>query len=140
MAQWVEVTLWIETHEADVTDPELLPTFPFLEWHRKAACLGWPERLFFGAEDPEVRPPITMNEIKQARRVCNTCPVYDNCLVHALTKREEFGIWAGTTGRTRKRIWNLVDTGQQTLDQVLENYRSGRRTQYEKMTAPEGVQ
>jgi len=137
--QWLTFSLWIEIRENDFDDPEpierqYLPNLPFLEWHTRAACQGWPERLFFGAEDPEVRPPITMNEVKQARKVCDSCPVFTQCLTHALTKREEFGIWAGTTGRTRKRIWLLVDSGEETMDQVLENYRLGHKTQYEKMT------
>jgi hypothetical protein len=75
-----------------------------------------------------------MTDIANAKAICNVCPVYATCLRTALgvegENREEYGIWAGTSGRTRKRIWSMVEDGilsaedivQDILNHGLENY------------------
>jgi WhiB family redox-sensing transcriptional regulator len=36
-----------------------------------------------------------------ALAVCHTCPVEQECLTHALTYRERFGVWGGMTADER---------------------------------------
>jgi len=50
--------------------------------------------LFF----PEDIPDKTLREysIITARRLCNTCPLFDACFEYATEAGEEHGIWAGT--------------------------------------------
>jgi len=43
----------------------------------------------------------------QARRLCASCPVADECLTHALAKKERHGLWGGLTERQRRRVERL---------------------------------
>lgn len=64
-------------------------------WQDHAACLGTYDERFFperGASNSEVKA------------ICAGCPVIDECLEHALTKPERFGIWGGTSERERQKI------------------------------------
>lgn len=40
----------------------------------------------------------------KARRVCQSCPVRDLCLQHALDTNEPDGIWGGLTPTARRRL------------------------------------
>jgi hypothetical protein len=59
------------------------------DWHKNASCHGMTE-LFFSTT------PIDM---RQAIRICRTCPVRSSCFTTALDQREMFGIWAGHSQR-----------------------------------------
>ena len=39
-----------------------------------------------------------------ALAVCCNCPVRNECLQHALTKPETYGVWGGLSARQRNRI------------------------------------
>jgi len=41
---------------------------------------------------------------RKAKLVCNGCPVRDECLDHALTHREDHGVWGGRTEAERRQI------------------------------------
>lgn len=77
-----------------------------------------------------------MSDIARAKAICAQCPVFRTCLETALglqgENREEYGIWAGTSGRTRKRIWELVDAGETNLEQVVEDFCTGKGLRYER--------
>ena len=62
--------------------------YPFLE---DAACRGLDPELFY-AEGAAA--------IARAKALCGVCPVQEACLEWAV-KREEFGVWGGTTARER---------------------------------------
>lgn len=102
------------------------------DWHLYALCSGMDTEVFFGTDDTDVRPTISVLAIDRAKRVCDACPVFGQCLEWALTKREEYGVWAGTSGRTRERIWRLVDNQEVTVDQVVNHYLSGNSILYER--------
>lgn len=40
----------------------------------------------------------------EARAICNTCPIKDGCLEHALKEKERYGMWGGTTPIERRRV------------------------------------
>ena len=42
--------------------------------------------------------------VDTARRVCDGCPVKDQCLEYALDNRIDHGVWGGTSERERRRI------------------------------------
>jgi WhiB family redox-sensing transcriptional regulator len=44
------------------------------------------------------------NENSDAKEVCARCPVRVECLEHALTAREQFGIWGGLGERSRRKL------------------------------------
>ena len=105
------------------------PKWP--EWHQEAACKGTEESVFFGEKNPHTRPALNLRQIKNAKVICKECPVFDKCLKHAITQHEEYGIWAGTTGRARERIWAKIRNGEKTAEQVISDYLAGNIQQYE---------
>lgn len=108
------------------------------DWHADARCatLANPkdaDAIFFDGGDEAKRPTFTITQINEVKRFCHGCPVFADCLTHALTKPERHGIWAGTSKRTRQRILALVDAGQVTVRQVVDDYLQGRGKRYESL-------
>lgn len=66
-----------------------------LPWAGEAKCAGEPSIEFF---------PETPNRPKRALALCGICPVQKQCLYHALTFPEEYGVWGGMTERERERL------------------------------------
>lgn len=66
-----------------------------LTWQALARC---------AEADPEIFFPERGGSSKAARAVCNECCVRQECLRYALTNREQFGIWGGTSERERRRL------------------------------------
>jgi WhiB family transcriptional regulator, redox-sensing transcriptional regulator len=84
--------------EALMLSREPMPSLTELlrpSWQAKAACRSEPVDLFFPHEGTS---PM------QARRICNRCPVADDCLQYALERPSLKGIWAGTSERRRRRL------------------------------------
>lgn len=77
--------------------------FPYLE---QAACRGLDPDLFYAESG---------TAIMKAKSLCATCDVREKCLEWAV-RREEFGVWGGTTARERaamrrERGMRLVPAG-----------------------------
>jgi WhiB family redox-sensing transcriptional regulator len=53
--------------------------------------------------DPELWFPQKGDNSLQARRICQTCPVREQCLDWAL-RHNEIGVWGGTSEIARRRI------------------------------------
>lgn len=64
-------------------------------WRNRAACRGL---------DPDIFYPPSDEDAWEAKAVCDTCPVRQACLEHALAAREREGVWGGATERERRRI------------------------------------
>lgn len=62
------------------------------DWHRQANCRGCDPDMFFL---PKGQPT------EAAKAVCAGCVVREDCLEHALTANEKFGIWGGLSRRER---------------------------------------
>lgn len=137
MSGWQSVdVLFGQEYEptVDLHDDRPARRLPFPPWHQEAACLGREESVFFGARDTSMRPALSMSDVNRAKAICASCPVFDTCLEQALGvngPREEYGIWAGTSGRTRKRIWEMVEAGKVTLTQVVKDVMDGLGAKYE---------
>lgn len=56
-------------------------------WREQAACLDTDPDLFF--------PAHPNDRCDDARAVCATCPVQEECLGWALERDERFGVWGG---------------------------------------------
>lgn len=109
----------------------------FPDWHARAACrsVEKPDDMFFGEDENHNRTSLTVSKIREVKAFCMTCPVFTECLTHALTTPERHGIWAGTSKRTRMRILDLIARGKTTVATVVEDYLSGRERKYESIRA-----
>jgi hypothetical protein len=98
----VDELLLLETKEDSenlaLSESSLLdfPIRPRSEWEKEGQCKKRPQ-YFSGPQTPLV--------VKNAKQVCQKCPVEKDCLVWALLYREE-GIWGGTTDSERKRFYS----------------------------------
>ena len=63
------------------------------DWQLAAACRGMASATFF--HPPDERGPARAARIHDAKQICRTCPVLNQCLTHALTIPEPYGIWGG---------------------------------------------
>ncbi|MEC3995239.1 WhiB family transcriptional regulator [Actinacidiphila sp. DG2A-62] len=61
-------------------------------WSDDAACRGIDTAEFFPAGKGGVPASV---EAAYAKSFCERCPVQPDCLGHALTYREDYGVWGG---------------------------------------------
>lgn len=54
--------------------------------------------------DPEAFYPENGGSTREAKRVCLTCDVRDDCLEDALTNDERHGVWGGLSERERRKL------------------------------------
>ena len=69
------------------------------EWQVRGACRAADPWLFFHPD--RERGPAKARREAAALRVCASCPVIRQCRDHALSVREPYGIWGGTTQEQR---------------------------------------
>ena len=65
------------------------------EWHARAACR---------TADPELFFPTRGERQTEALKYCAICPVWRDCLDHALDHNEHNGIWGGLSEGGRRRL------------------------------------
>lgn len=65
------------------------------EWHESALCAQVGGDLWF---------PEKGEQTSEARLICKRCPVQDECLEHALTQHEPYGIWGSKSARERSKM------------------------------------
>ena len=66
--------------------------------------LSWQERSLCAQTDPEAFFPEKGGSTREAKKVCLTCEVRDECLESALMNDERFGIWGGLSERERRKL------------------------------------
>lgn len=78
------------------------PSFTFNErsWEDQARCVGDDGDVFFAVDNWDVHPMSA----RIAKAVCVTCHVRAECLDHAMTVNEQYGIWGGLTPTERTAI------------------------------------
>lgn len=79
------------------------------QWRDQAACrdknpLWWFPPESFGTSDGHDRKRETPRLYREARRICLTCPVRQECLDYALEARECCGMWGALTRPERHTI------------------------------------
>lgn len=67
------------------------------DWRALASCAGMDPGLFFPRSG-------SRDDAAQARAVCRSCPVRDECLEDALDIGDKFGIRAGTSPGERRAL------------------------------------
>lgn len=66
--------------------------------------LSWQERALCAQTDPEAFFPEKGGSTREAKKICEVCPVRAQCLANALEHDERFGIWGGLSERERRRL------------------------------------
>ena len=66
--------------------------------------LSWQDQALCAQTDPEAFFPEKGGSTRDAKRVCGSCPVRQECLEYALSNDERFGIWGGLSERERRRV------------------------------------
>jgi WhiB family redox-sensing transcriptional regulator len=110
--------VWIYRYERQV-ERRSLGFSP--NWHQDALCSGMDDAIFFGTENYDKRPPLSLTEVRAAREICDQCPVARECLTHALTLPEQYGIWAGTSGNMREKMVKQINKGVD-IEVVVDKY------------------
>ena len=82
------------TGSGSVTDYNYTFDFDPAPWMRHAACRHHPTHLWF----PERGDPV-----EEAKAICATCPVQQDCYNYAINIPNLVGIWGGTSGRERRQ-------------------------------------
>jgi WhiB family transcriptional regulator, redox-sensing transcriptional regulator len=70
-----------------------------LPWAPQARCLQAEPDTFF---------PEKGGSTREAKRICASCEVRDECLSYALENDERFGIWGGLSERERRKLKRLA--------------------------------
>ena len=65
---------------------------------------NWQERALCSQTDPEAFFPEKGGSTREAKKVCLTCDVRQECLEDALEHDERFGIWGGLSERERRKL------------------------------------
>ena len=79
-----------------------MPIQETYEWQFDGACRGVDPETFF-SPDAERGPRRRARE-SAAKALCAVCPVVQECLNHALTVREPYGVWGGLTINERDQL------------------------------------
>lgn len=73
-------------------------------WQDHAACAGGKGAVFYPPMRPEKKSQRRARE-EQAKAVCAGCRVRQECLDHAITHGERYGIWGGMTDNERRHLY-----------------------------------
>ncbi len=65
------------------------------EWEERAACQEVDPDAFFPEPGQSARPAL---------RICEKCPVKQECLTAALARREKHGVWGGLPNREFRKL------------------------------------
>ena len=71
-----------------------------MDWRHEAICRH---------EDPETFFPVgntghALQQIEEAKKICNRCPVKEPCLAWALESGQDSGVWGGLSEDERRAM------------------------------------
>jgi WhiB family redox-sensing transcriptional regulator len=96
-----------------VTEIIVLNIFDYFpEWWGDAECKSASPDVFFGND-------TSSGLLNSARVFCAKCPVAGDCLRHALSTPEKFGIWAGTSASSREVMLRDVEQRDIEVDEIV---------------------
>lgn len=78
-------------------------------WASKAACKNESSENFFC--DSQNRTELLLKE-SIAKNICRKCPVAAECLMHAISSNEEYGIWGSFARRERNTLVKTFSKGK----------------------------
>jgi WhiB family redox-sensing transcriptional regulator len=65
---------------------------------------GWQSRALCAQTDAEAFFPEKGGSTREAKKVCLSCEVRDDCREYALMNGERHGIWGGLSERERRKL------------------------------------
>ncbi|MEW2290831.1 WhiB family transcriptional regulator [Streptomyces sp. NPDC047841] len=71
----------------------LSPVGELWDWQRFAACRGMDSSIFYAP--PGERGQRRRAREARARRICESCPVRQDCARMALETQDRYGVWGG---------------------------------------------
>ena len=71
-----------------------------MDWRKEARCRDTDPGLFF----PVGTTGLAVEQIENAKAVCNECACRDACLEFALSTNQDTGVWGGTSEEERRVI------------------------------------
>jgi len=80
-----------------------MPLMNVYEWQYEGACNDADPETFFSPESE--RGPRRHAREASAKAFCARCPVVDECLRHALSVKEPYGVWGGLTTGERANLY-----------------------------------
>ncbi len=66
--------------------------------------LAWQTDSLCAQTDPEAFFPEKGGSTRDAKKICTSCEVRNQCLEYALQNDERFGIWGGLSERERRKL------------------------------------
>jgi WhiB family redox-sensing transcriptional regulator len=66
--------------------------------------LAWQTDSLCAQTDPEAFFPEKGGSTRDAKKICGSCEVRNQCLEYALQNDERFGIWGGLSERERRKL------------------------------------
>ncbi|HIZ34912.1 MAG TPA: WhiB family transcriptional regulator [Candidatus Ruania gallistercoris] len=78
------------------------PIMDLWEWQYQGACRQTGDEQFFHPEGE--RGAARRRRDANAKAICASCPVIQQCREHALQVREPYGVWGGLTEEERAGI------------------------------------
>jgi WhiB family redox-sensing transcriptional regulator len=73
----------------------------------------WMDQALCAQTDPEAFFPEKGGSTREAKKVCKSCEVRDECLAWAIENKVRFGIWGGLSDRERRKLEKLADINAQ---------------------------
>ena len=83
---------------------ELATTWGYGNDADEDSLLAWQDKALCAQTDPEAFFPEKGGSTREAKRICVSCEVKQECLEYALMQDERFGIWGGLSERERRRL------------------------------------
>ncbi|GAA1475101.1 WhiB family transcriptional regulator [Corynebacterium felinum] len=74
------------------------------EWQLHSACRYEDADIFYAPDYVRGKPKVLQE--RRAKSICRGCPVRQDCLEHALTYHEPYGVWGGLNESER---WELIN-------------------------------
>jgi WhiB family redox-sensing transcriptional regulator len=90
-----------------------------VDWN-EAACAGYSDRVGYDPFFPQIVDETgeeyyddgtiwaafgdTDPYYEEARSICNSCPIKEQCLEYAIERKERWGMWGGSTPIERRRV------------------------------------
>ena len=72
------------------------------DWQRLGACVGMDLTVFYHPDGEKGR--ARTKRINEAKKVCEPCPVIEQCRTFALDTKEPYGVWGGLSENEREQI------------------------------------